>query len=90
MKAARDVEAVDLMIASNTITVAHAEVLLKATPPEQRTNVKPAEREKKNALIEKLEKEMNQGQENTGKPHPTAAPTCSTCWGCQGLPELAP
>ena len=34
MKAARQVEAVELMIASNTITVAHAEALLKATPPE--------------------------------------------------------
>jgi hypothetical protein len=30
MKAARQVEAVELMIASNTITVAHAEALLKA------------------------------------------------------------
>ena len=57
---------VELMIASNTITVAHAEALLKATPPEQRTNVKPAEREKKTAAIEqiqKLEQEMNQLQE---------------------------
>ncbi len=66
MKAARQVEAVELMIASNTITVAHAEALLKATPPEQRTDVKPAEREKKTALIEqieKLEKEMSQVQE---------------------------
>ncbi len=35
------------MLASNTITVAHAEALLKATLPEQRTDVKPAEREKK-------------------------------------------
>ena len=34
MKAARQVEAVELMIASSTITVAHAEALLKATPPE--------------------------------------------------------
>ncbi len=66
MKAARQVEAVELMIASNTITVAHAEALLKATPPEQRTDVKPAEREKKTApieQIEKLEKEMSQVQE---------------------------
>jgi hypothetical protein len=57
---------VELMIASNTITVAHAEALLKATPPEQRTDVKPAEREKKTApieQIEKLEKEMSQVQE---------------------------
>ena len=67
MKAARQVEAVELMIASNTITVAHAEALLKATPPEQRTDVKPAEREKKTApieQIEKLQKEMDQVQES--------------------------
>ena len=66
MKAARQVEAVELMIASNTITVAHAEALLKATPPEQRADVKPTEREKKTApieQIEKLEKEMSQVQE---------------------------
>ncbi len=66
MKAARQVEAVELMIASNTITVAHAETLLKATPPEQRIDGKPAERENKTApieQIEKLEKEMNQVQE---------------------------
>jgi hypothetical protein len=47
-------------------TVAHAEALLKATPPEQRANVKQAEREKKTApivQIEKLEKEMSQVQE---------------------------
>lgn len=62
MKAARQVEAVELMIASNTITVAHAEALLKATPPEQRTDVKPVEREKKTAPIDQIEKlvrEMN-------------------------------
>jgi ParB-like chromosome segregation protein Spo0J len=66
MKAARQVVAVELMIASNTITVAHAEALLKATPREQRTDVEPAEREKKTApieQIEKLEKEMSQVQE---------------------------
>ena len=66
MKAARQVEAVELMIASSTITVAHAEALLKATPPEQRTDVKPTEKDKKAApieQIEKLEKEMNQVQE---------------------------
>ena len=66
MRPERQVEAVELMIASNTITVAHVEALLKATPPEQRTDVKPAEREKKTApieQIEKLEKEMNQVQE---------------------------
>ena len=64
--AQEQVEAVELMIASNTITVAHAEALLKATPPEQRTDVKPAEREKRTApieQIEKLEREMSQVQE---------------------------
>jgi hypothetical protein len=30
----------ELMVSSNTITAAHAEALLKATPPEQRTDVK--------------------------------------------------
>ena len=56
----------ELMIASNTITVAHAEALLKATSPEQRTDVKPAERQKKTTpieQIEKLEKEMSQVRE---------------------------
>jgi hypothetical protein len=58
---------IELMIANNTITVAHAEALLKATPPEQRADVKPAEREKKTApieQIEKLQKEMDQVQES--------------------------
>jgi ParB-like chromosome segregation protein Spo0J len=67
MKAARQVEAVELMIASNTITVAHAEALLKATPPEQRTDCRPSQRERKAAPIEqivKLEKEMSQVQES--------------------------
>lgn len=65
MKAARQVEAVELMIASSTITVAHAEALLKATLPEQRTDMKPAPMEKRVAPIEqivKLEREMNQVQ----------------------------
>jgi hypothetical protein len=67
MKAARQVEAVKLMIASNTITVAHADAVLKATPPEQRTDVKPPIKEKKTAPIEqivKLEKKMSQVQES--------------------------
>ncbi len=64
MKAARQVEAVELMVASNTITVAHAEALLKATPPEQRADFKPAERDKTSPIeqIVKLEKEMSQVQ----------------------------
>jgi ParB-like chromosome segregation protein Spo0J len=66
MKAARQVEAVELMIASNSITAAHAEALLKATPPEHRADIKAQEKEKKTAPIEqlvKLEKEMNQVQD---------------------------
>ena len=35
--ARRQIEAVELMIAANTITAAHADALLKATLPEQRT-----------------------------------------------------
>ncbi len=66
MKAARQVEAVELMVASSTITVAHAEALLKATPPEQRTDVRPLQAERRAApieQIEKLEREMSQVQE---------------------------
>jgi len=57
------VEAVELMLASSSITVAHAEALLKATPPEQRADLKPEDKDKKTAPIEqlvKLEKEMSQ------------------------------
>ena len=67
MKAARQVEAVELMIASNTITVAHAEALLKATPHEQRTDLQGLERDRRTPPIEqlvKLEKEMSQVQEH--------------------------
>jgi hypothetical protein len=59
---ARQVEAVELMVASNTITVAHANALLKATHPEQRTDFKPTEHDKKLAPIEqivKLEEDMS-------------------------------
>ncbi len=38
MKAPRQVAAVELMVASNTITMAHVDALLKATPPEQRAD----------------------------------------------------
>ena len=65
MKAARQVEALELMIASSTITVAHSEALLKASPPEQRTDMKPSPLEKRGApimQIVKLEKEMSQVQ----------------------------
>ena len=63
MKAERQVQAVELMLASSSITVPPAEALLKATPPEQRADLKPEDKEKKTAPIEqlvKLEKEMNQ------------------------------
>ena len=52
------------MVASNTITVAHAEALLKATPPEQRADLKPAEKAKTAPMeqLVKLEKEMSQVQ----------------------------
>ena len=62
MKPARQVEAVELMVASNTISMAHANALLKATPPEQRTDTPRAATAKAPPLeqIVKLEKEMNQ------------------------------
>ncbi len=67
MKAARQVQAVELMIAANTITPAHADALLKATPPEQRTDYKPPQREQPKGdpleQIVKLEYEMSQAQE---------------------------
>jgi hypothetical protein len=52
------------MISSNTITVAHAEALLKATLPELRTDVRPLERDKSSSIeqLVKLEKEMSQVQ----------------------------
>lgn len=64
MKGARQVEAVELMVSSNTITVAHAEALLKATPPELRTDIRPLERDKSSSIeqLVKLEKEMSQVQ----------------------------
>ena len=67
MKAARQIEAVELMIAANTITAAHADALLKATPPEQRTDYKPPQLEQPKGdpleQIVKLEREMSQVQE---------------------------
>jgi len=53
------------MIASNAITVTHCEALLKATLPEQRTDILSSEPKKKTLALEqivKLEKEMNQVQ----------------------------
>ena len=67
MKAARQIEAVELMIASNSITAAHADALLKATPPEQRMDYTPPKpQEPKGDPLEqivRLEREMNQVQE---------------------------
>ena len=62
MKPARQVEAIELMLASSGITMTHAEALLKATPPDQRTDTSPSTRPKAPPLeqIVKLEKEMNQ------------------------------
>lgn len=66
MKAARQVEAVELMIAADKITAPHAEALLKATPPEQRTDYLAPKQDVPQGdpleKIVKLEKEMNQVQ----------------------------
>ena len=64
MKAARQVESVELMLASKTISVAHAQALLKATPPEQRNDLRHHKKVKEAPLeqIVKLEKEMRQVQ----------------------------
>lgn len=66
MKAARQIEAVELMIAAGSITAAHADALLKASPPEQRADVKPPQPEEPKGdpleQIVRLEKEMNQVQ----------------------------
>jgi len=66
MKAARQIEAVELMIAGHTLNGAHADALLKASPPEQRTDTKPPEPEAPKGdpieQIVKLEKEMSQVQ----------------------------
>jgi ParB-like chromosome segregation protein Spo0J len=62
MKPARQVEAVELMVASGTISVAHADALLKATPPEQRCDKRASTRAKEPPVeqIVKLEREMSQ------------------------------
>ena len=62
MKPARQVEAVELMVASGTVSVAHADALLKATPPDQRCDKRASGRAKAPPLeqIVKLEKEMSQ------------------------------
>jgi len=66
MKSARQIEAVELMIAATSITAAHADALLKATPPEQRSDVAPPKPKEPQGdpleQIVRLEKEMNQVQ----------------------------
>ena len=61
MQAAREDDAVELMIARSTITVAHAEALSKATQHCKRMGLPPAPEEKTAPLdqIVKLEKEMS-------------------------------
>jgi len=67
MKAARQIEAVELMIAANSVTAAHADALLKATPPEQRTDYTPPKPEEPKGdpleQIVRIEREMNNVQE---------------------------
>ena len=67
MKAARQVEAVELMIAANTISAVHADALLKATPPELRTDYSPPKPDEPKGdplqQIVRLEREMSQVQE---------------------------
>ncbi|WP_262694134.1 plasmid partitioning protein RepB C-terminal domain-containing protein [Kordiimonas aquimaris] len=65
MKAARQVEAVELMIAGNSFTEAHASALLKATKPEQRSDYMAKKPKKEQVPLErivKLEKEMDKVQ----------------------------
>ena len=66
MKPARQIEAVELMVASNTISVALAKALLKATPPDQRNDAPKRTNPKAPPMeqIVKLEKEMSQIQEH--------------------------
>jgi len=75
MKTARQIEAVELMIASNTITAAHADALLKATPTGQRTDQTPTKAKENNGdpleQIVRLEREMSQVQEKYMKTEET-------------------
>lgn len=67
MKAARQIEAVELMVAANSITASHADALLKATPPEQRNDYTPPKPDEPKGdplqQIVRLEREMNSVQE---------------------------
>ena len=62
MKPTRQVEAVELMVASGTVSMAHAEALLKATPPEMRSDTPSLTKRKAPSMdqLVKLEKEMSQ------------------------------
>ena len=55
------------MISANSVTAAHADALLKATPPEQRTDYSPPKPEEPKGdpleQIVRLEREMNNVQE---------------------------
>ena len=66
MKAARQIEAVELMIAANSITASHADALLKATPSEQRSDTPAPKPDQPKAdpleQIVRLEREMSQVQ----------------------------
>jgi hypothetical protein len=66
MKAARQIEAMELMIAANSITASHADALLKATPSEQRSDTPaPKPDQPKGDPLEqivRLEREMSQVQ----------------------------
>ena len=77
MKAARQIEAVELMIAGNSLTAAHADALLKAAPPEQRSDVAPPKPEKPRGdpleQIVRLEREMTRRRPNTKMPSGTMA-----------------
>jgi len=89
MKSARQIEAVELMIAANSITASHADALLKATPPEQRSDVKqPKPEEPKGDPLEqivRLEREMNQVQVKYKDARKTMVRNCSIWWWPRGI-----
>lgn len=65
MRPERQVEAVELMIVANAITVTYAEALLNATPPEQLADHRPPARAKLAVTpeqMEKMEREMEKVQ----------------------------
>ena len=68
------------MIAANSITAAHADALLKATPPEMRTDYTPTKPEESKGdplqQIVKLEREMNHVQEKYRYAEKATARSC--------------